>query len=237
VAHIRRNKVNNAFHGIDFFSRSSFSACQEISCLLYNLKVSFPVDRSPPLYSIMNHHNPVRTFIFCSLRIHLNLSVYGSTVLLFNLGRFFSFLILYTVGRTPWTGDQPVAGPLPTHRTTQIQNKRTHASMPWVGFEPMISTFKRTKEVHALDGRSLWSAFIWTYVSQIIFSVQCFRLEFALLIWSWNFGDYKSSKTMKLFYQNNNTEIDWNVNLVLSLKAIMNDWNFAWSWTPQHNYS
>jgi hypothetical protein len=41
------------------------------------------------------------------------------------LGRFFSILILYTVGRTPWTGDQPVARPLPTYRTTQTQNKRT----------------------------------------------------------------------------------------------------------------
>jgi hypothetical protein len=34
---------------------------------------------------------------------------------LVDLGRFFSFLILYTVGRTPWTRDQPVAGPLATH--------------------------------------------------------------------------------------------------------------------------
>jgi hypothetical protein len=42
----------------------------------------------------------------------------------------FSFLILYTVGRTPWTGDQPVARPLPIHRTTQTQNKRTQTSMP-----------------------------------------------------------------------------------------------------------
>jgi hypothetical protein len=30
----------------------------------------------------------------------------------------FQFLNLYTVGRTPWTGDEPVARPLPTHRTT-----------------------------------------------------------------------------------------------------------------------
>jgi hypothetical protein len=30
----------------------------------------------------------------------------------------FEFLILYTVGRTPWMGDQLVARPLPTHRTT-----------------------------------------------------------------------------------------------------------------------
>jgi hypothetical protein len=37
----------------------------------------------------------------------------------------FSFLILCTGGRTPWTGNQPVARPLATHRTTQRQNKRT----------------------------------------------------------------------------------------------------------------
>jgi hypothetical protein len=34
------------------------------------------------------------------------------------------FLTLYTVGRTPCTGDQPDARSLPTHRTTQTQNKR-----------------------------------------------------------------------------------------------------------------
>jgi hypothetical protein len=38
---------------------------------------------------------------------------------LLDLGQFFSFLILFTVGRTPCTGDQPVARPLRTHRTTQ----------------------------------------------------------------------------------------------------------------------
>jgi hypothetical protein len=45
---------------------------------------------------------------------------------LLDLGSLFSFLILYTVGRTPWTGDQPVEMPLPTHRRTQTQNKRKH---------------------------------------------------------------------------------------------------------------
>jgi hypothetical protein len=79
------------------------------------------------------------------------LSIYGSIALLLNLGRFVSFLILYTVGRTPWTGDQPVARPLPTHRTTQIQNKRRQTSMPRVEFEPTIPAFERTKTVHTLD--------------------------------------------------------------------------------------
>jgi hypothetical protein len=63
----------------------------------------------------------------------------------------FQFLNLHTVGRSPWTGDQPVARPLPTHRTTQTQNKRTQSSMPLVGFEPMAPVFERAKTVHALD--------------------------------------------------------------------------------------
>jgi hypothetical protein len=79
------------------------------------------------------------------------LSVYGFTVLLLDLCRFFSFLILYTFGRTPWTGDEPVTKPLPTHRTAQTQNKRTQTSMPWMGFEPAIPAFERSTSVHALD--------------------------------------------------------------------------------------
>jgi hypothetical protein len=42
---------------------------------------------------------------------------------LLNLGRFFSILILYTDDRTSWAGDQPMARPLSTHRTTEIQKK------------------------------------------------------------------------------------------------------------------
>jgi hypothetical protein len=42
-------------------------------------------------------------------------------------GLFFSFVFFfYTDGRTSWTSDQPVARPLPTHRTTQTQNNLTH---------------------------------------------------------------------------------------------------------------
>jgi hypothetical protein len=64
---------------------------------------------------------------------------------------FFSFLILYTVGRTPWTGDQAIARPLSAHRTAQTQNKRTQASMFQVGFELTIPVFKQANTVHALD--------------------------------------------------------------------------------------
>jgi hypothetical protein len=43
--------------------------------------------------------------------------------------------LFYTDGKTPWTSDQPVLRPLPTHRTIQTQNKRTH-----------------TPNIHALSG-------------------------------------------------------------------------------------
>jgi hypothetical protein len=70
---------------------------------------------------------------------------------LLGLGRVFSFLIFYTVGRAPWTGDQPIARPLRAHRTASIQNKRTQTSKPQVGFELTIPVFERTKTVRALD--------------------------------------------------------------------------------------
>jgi hypothetical protein len=57
----------------------------------------------------------------------------------------FQFLNLYTVGRTLWMGDQPIARTLPT------QNKCTQTSMPQVGFEPMIPLFEWAKIVRALD--------------------------------------------------------------------------------------
>jgi hypothetical protein len=57
----------------------------------------------------------------------------------------------YIVGRTPWTSDQPVTRPLPTHRATKTQNKRIQTSIPWVGFESTIPASERAKTVHALD--------------------------------------------------------------------------------------
>jgi hypothetical protein len=69
-------------------------------------------------------------------------------------GRFFFFQFLnpYTVGRTPWAGDQTVARPLPTPEQ-HSQNKRTQTSMPRVGFEPTMPVFERAK-----TARPLWSA-------------------------------------------------------------------------------
>jgi hypothetical protein len=61
----------------------------------------------------------VRPSIRPSVRSSIHLSIYGSGVLLLDLSRFFIFLILYKVGRTPWTGDQPV------------ENKHGHPCLEW----------------------------------------------------------------------------------------------------------
>jgi hypothetical protein len=48
-------------------------------------------------------------------------------------------------------GESALARPLPTHRTTQTQNKRIQTSMPRMGFEHTIPVFELAKTVHALD--------------------------------------------------------------------------------------
>jgi hypothetical protein len=87
---------------------------------------------------------------FVVLQYYFLLSIYGYTVLV-DLGRFFNFLILQTVSRIPWTSYHPVARPLPAHRTTQTQNKRTQISVLRVAFEPAIPVFELAKTVHSLD--------------------------------------------------------------------------------------
>jgi hypothetical protein len=59
----------------------------------------------------------------------------------------------FTGGRTPCTGDQLVARPLPKHRTTQTQkNAETHeTSTSRTGFEPAITASELSKTVHASD--------------------------------------------------------------------------------------
>jgi hypothetical protein len=67
---------------------------------------------------------------------------------LWSIGLISRFLVHFTDGTTPWTGDQLVSRRLLKHRTTQTQNQTT---MPCVGFETTISASKRAKTVHALD--------------------------------------------------------------------------------------
>jgi hypothetical protein len=124
--------------------------CQMNPVCCYNS--DFEIKESIYLYLCMYariYHSVCLSIIYLSVSVYL--FIYGSTVLLLDLGPFFSFLILYTVGRTFSTGNQPVARQVPTYRTMQKQNKRTQSCMPQVGLEPMIPVFERAIRVHALD--------------------------------------------------------------------------------------
>jgi hypothetical protein len=58
--------------------------------------------------------------------------------------------LFYTDSRTPWTRDQPVVRPLPTHRTTQTQNKRTkrHQCLEWESNPRSQCSSERAKRVN-----------------------------------------------------------------------------------------
>jgi hypothetical protein len=79
----------------------------------------------------------------------------------------FQFINLHAVGKTPWTGDQPVARPL--LRTIQTQNKRTQTSMARVGFEPTIAAFKRAKTVDGTEKKDC---------QKIRYTANCFELQY-----------------------------------------------------------
>jgi hypothetical protein len=64
-----------------------------------------------------------------------------------------SFLFLYTVGRTPWTGDQSLSWPLHTHRT----NVHRHPFLTWYSSQwPQCSSWRR--QFMPWTVRPLWSA-------------------------------------------------------------------------------
>jgi hypothetical protein len=75
----------------------------------------------------------------------------SSNALSLELGHFYSSLILYKVGRTPWFRDHSVARPLPTYRTTKTRNMHSQISMPRKEFELTTPVFDGEKSVHALD--------------------------------------------------------------------------------------
>jgi hypothetical protein len=76
--------------------------------------------------------------IYLPLSLSLSIYIYIWLCSPFGPWSLFQFLNLYAVCRSPLTGDQPVTRPLPAHRRTQTQNKRTQISMPQVGFAPTI---------------------------------------------------------------------------------------------------
>jgi hypothetical protein len=136
-----------------FCSKASRFQRFRVASSISSVKMSTETTEGTLRTGELHDFNPLRTLSVC---LSVCLSVYLSIYLwlyspLLDLGRFFNFFIFYTDGRAPWTSNQPVARPVPTHRTTQTQNNRTQTSMPQVGFEPMIPVFERAKTVHALN--------------------------------------------------------------------------------------
>jgi hypothetical protein len=106
----------------------------------------------------------------------------------------FHFLILYKVGRTPWTGDQPVLMPLPTHRTRETKKNRTQTSMPPLGFEPTTPVFERAKTVHALESTTTGSEVsLLRYINYYILQ---FVINILILCSMW----YGSLKMQNIFF-------------------------------------
>jgi fatty acid desaturase len=104
---------------------------------------------------ILKSENVVNHFSLIYNRItvassHIPIIITGFITNLLSLGGFLGFLILYTVGSTPWTGDQPIVRPLFTHKATQMLNKVTETSTSRVEFEPRIPVFEWAMTVHVL---------------------------------------------------------------------------------------
>jgi hypothetical protein len=81
------------------------------------------------------------------LKLFLFFFLFYTPVLLSQL----QYLSIYLSIYSPLLDDQPLSRPLPTHTTTQTQNKCKQISMSRVGFEPTIPAFKGPKTVHFLD--------------------------------------------------------------------------------------
>jgi hypothetical protein len=74
------------------------------------------------------------------------------------------FLNPRTVGRIPWTSDQPVARPLPT----QTQNKRRHSWLDWAGED---CSCLRPR------GHYDWHSYIsWLKLTEVTFRIALFHL-------------------------------------------------------------
>jgi hypothetical protein len=94
-----------------------------------------------------------------------------------DIGHFVSFLILCTVGWTPWTGDQPAAKPLPTHRINAhntdiyaLSGIRAHGISVRTGKE--CSCFRPR-------GHCVWSLNLQVYLNTNIYIYMQLKYNFA----------------------------------------------------------
>jgi hypothetical protein len=114
-----------------------------------------------------------------------HLSHYGSTALCWALAAFSVSWSFYTVDGTPWKGDQLIARPLPTHRTTQTQNKRTqyrHSCLE-LDSNPRSQCLREQRQFIRQTARPVWSAGGWLS--------RCIYRELARWIRRWIVGIYR----------------------------------------------
>jgi hypothetical protein len=74
---------------------------------------------------------------------------------------FSSFLTLYIFGKSPCTGDQPVARPLPIHRATPKQTR--HTDLPALGENSRPQCFSRRRQFVLCDGHAAMYRRKWHY--------------------------------------------------------------------------
>jgi hypothetical protein len=81
-----------------FYAYSWFKSMSIVSQCPVKMKILATKNRGP------SNGPPKTKWLISAICGVIYLSIYGCTVLLLDLGRFFSSLILYIVGRTPWMG-------------------------------------------------------------------------------------------------------------------------------------
>jgi hypothetical protein len=111
--------------------------------------------------SVVHSYNVLRLSVGCSASRLVHLTIYDSTALV-NLGRFFSFLILYTVYRTPWMVDQ-----LRRKAATYAQNNTKTIN---VYIHPCLEWESNLRKQYS-SRRPLWSAG-WFIATHNRFTVQ-----------------------------------------------------------------
>jgi hypothetical protein len=118
------------------------------------------------------HGLPLRP-LHCIETIYLSIcpSIYGSTTLV-DLGRLFSFLILYTVGRIPWMGISPLQGRyLDTGQPKHRINAQRHSCLKKnLNSHKLLLTLASTA-IHGFGPRrdpwSYFCSFLDIYVSEM----------------------------------------------------------------------
>jgi hypothetical protein len=100
--------IPHIFHAIFAGLVSFYPSIRPSIHLPIYLSVSQSVSQTDSQSVNQSVYLPTYVPTFLSTYLSTYVSIYGSTALLLGLGRFFSFLIFYTVGWTPWTGNQPL---------------------------------------------------------------------------------------------------------------------------------